>query len=136
MKSEEVKKKMIIEDEYCSCLVDMNSEVNFISLLLNKSLFKYNVRDNSKCILCKNEDVCNDYVSRLKKKILNMNRRSVFGNKIVKKNYDYDDYKDVLKLNCDYVILKSKRNVNRNVELRRRIENMKLNKEEIKVLSI
>ncbi len=136
MKSDEMKKNMNIEDEYCSCLVDMNKEVNFITLLLNKNLFSYNLHDNSKCKVCMNEEVCNNYVSQLKKKILNMNRKDVYSTRIINMNRVTETYKDILKLNCETVILTSKRNRTNNKELRRRIEQMNLNKEEIKVFSI
>lgn len=129
-------KELNNELEYDNCLVNINNEVNFITLLLNKNLFSYNIHNNSKCKVCMNEEVCNNYVSQLKKKILNMNREDVYSTRIINMNRVTETYKDILKLNCDNVTLTSKRNRTNNKELRRRIEQMNLNKEEIKVLSI
>ena len=76
---------------------------------------------------CRRKSICEKWIIKVNIRT-GIKKRS----RIVKSNND----KEILKLNCEYVKLGRRRGKNSNKELRMRIEDMKRNGEEIKVLSM
>lgn len=109
--------------------VDYYKEICEVKIVCDNMIVNsdYEYELKSDCVKCRRESICRKYIYRL-------NIRTDLRLKIKKVISDDDKYKDILKLNCEYVYLGKKRSKSKNKELIRRIEDMKRNGEEIKVL--
>ena len=132
----ELNNEQINDNEYCNCLTDVNSEVNFNTLLLNKTIFKYSIRRNELCSKCKNINICHAYINRIRTKLMKLEYQSSTYKENINFNPNVELDIKTIKLNCTSVKLSSNKSKSKNKELIRRIERMNLNNEEIKVLTL
>jgi len=119
-----VRKKMKREVEYCSCLLNVNIKCDYLKVNMN-----YEYELSNECMKCRSKVICEKYCYLKNMKSDCVKRSS-------NENVKSKSKVEILKLNCDYVKLGRRRIRMKNIELIRRIEDMKRNNEKIKVLKI
>lgn len=119
-----------------SCLSNINKQPNFITLLLNKTIYKYNLHHNKLCTKCTNFNTCFQYINKLKHKLLNFNTNTYISTPYTNFNNNSELNIKTIKLNTNSVTLTSTKTKSKNIKLIHKLQYIKRTNKQIPILTL